>query len=382
MSSLTVTSRGLMTIGLHDLVLSPNGLVELDSVPQANSETVSLAIALSDAVVGNFSKTFQLADSINLISRVNQVFDKSITDPISLTDIVRLVNTKSISDPITLTQTLANDVFHSTSSSIVLTDTLFINLVRTFPLTDVITLISTATFADGHISDVITLTDHVDISKEFSITDTLTLTQAVVAFKPAIITSPIVLTDTLSVVKTTPASSTITLTQTLTTANVLNLHLTDIIALADGIYASSPSVTKACNETFNVVLGTRKNVLLTFPFVTPTNTITLRNPLFGNSYTINTLTLIRRTQSGQLDTARGINWPTIETFKVSFEALDTNTISNFLDFVQQSAALEIGYLDQENRQWRGFITPDTIETSQTGIGCRFNTSFEFRGALA
>lgn len=129
-------------------------------------------------------------------------------------------------------------------------------------------------------------------------------------------------------------------------------------------------------------LGTATGVLLTFPFVSPSTSIALRNPKFGNTDSINTNTRFARTRSGQLSVARPAAWPTIELLKMSFEALSQSQADAFLAFIKTSAALEIGYLDQEARQWRGYIIDPTLTSTPVGIGCQYTLDFQFRGRLA
>ena len=128
-------------------------------------------------------------------------------------------------------------------------------------------------------------------------------------------------------------------------------------------------------------LGTA-TLTLTFPFVSPTTTLVLRNPELNNQEKFQFARINRSTRGGDLTVFADSTWPKQETLKVQIEALTTAQKDSLVTFLDDSLGLEIGLLDDENRQWRGIITqPDADITDVTGDGCTYAVIFEFEGEL-
>lgn len=126
-------------------------------------------------------------------------------------------------------------------------------------------------------------------------------------------------------------------------------------------------------------MAARADVRLTHPYVSPTTTLVLRNPKFSNAWQTDVELNRRRTVGGQLVAMRRIKWTKVRSLKVSFEAHSEAIRDAWLSFVELSAGQEIGFLDHEDRQWRGVILPGERESAHVGIGCQHEFSFEFRG---
>lgn len=120
---------------------------------------------------------------------------------------------------------------------------------------------------------------------------------------------------------------------------------------------------------------------LTYPYVTPTTTLVLRNPNFNNGESFSVTRISRETRSGSLIIFRDSTWPEIETLSVEIDNLKIDDKNNLLQFFEDSLGVEVGLLDHEGRQWRGFITTPEALVSEVQAG-RFNVGFSFEGTLA
>ncbi len=134
-------------------------------------------------------------------------------------------------------------------------------------------------------------------------------------------------------------------------------------------------------STTSPVLTRRSTIILTYPYVTPTLTLELRNPDFDTIEQFEYRRIHRRSRGATLQVFRDPIWPEAERTIISFSALKQEEITNLFVFLQASLGQEIGYLDFESRQWRGIIlTPaaQVAEPSRRG----FSVTLEIEGSLA
>ncbi len=133
--------------------------------------------------------------------------------------------------------------------------------------------------------------------------------------------------------------------------------------------------------TTTPTLGTA-TLTLTHPFVDSTTTLVLRNPELNNAERLQFARINRTTRGGDLKIFSDPTWPKQETLKVQIEALTTAQKDSLVSFFEDNIGLEIGLLDDENRQWKGIITqPDADFTDVIGNGCTYSVIFEFEGEL-
>jgi hypothetical protein len=126
-------------------------------------------------------------------------------------------------------------------------------------------------------------------------------------------------------------------------------------------------------------LGTA-TMTLTYPYVSPTTTLVLRNPQFSNKDTLNFNRINRQTRGGALIVYANSIWPKIQILQVEVRWLKPAQLASYLTFLGLSLGQEIGLLDHENRQWRGIITkPDTPVSNPENKD--LTISFEFEGEL-
>jgi len=108
---------------------------------------------------------------------------------------------------------------------------------------------------------------------------------------------------------------------------------------------------------------------LTHPRVSPTTTLVLKNPDFGNSDVLRFTKVDRRTRGGDRKIFSDLGWGSTQSFELTISNVCSTdvTIDEMLDFLNTSLGEEIGLLDWENRQWKGIIVaPETDVTPQRG----------------
>jgi len=121
-------------------------------------------------------------------------------------------------------------------------------------------------------------------------------------------------------------------------------------------------------------------IILTYPFDSPTHTITLRNPDFGNLDRLEFTRINRESRGGTLIVFRDEDWPIAERQSYQFSSLSRSHIIHLHDFLSASLGQEIGLLDHENRQWKGVILNPEADTAQQGRES-FIAQFDFEGDL-
>jgi len=186
------------------------------------------------------------------------------------------------------------------------------------------------------------------------------------------------MSDTGTSLRNLPTIDSLVVSELVVVHGTFNQHVVDTLALTQGVFGTNGNQS-VCSESYPVSLGTRNLLTLTFPYTSPSLTLDLRVPEFNNDDSIKTEVVIRRTIGNQLLSGRINSWPKIEVLKFAFAALTQAQRDAFLTFANTSLGLEIGLLDQENRQWRGVIISSSVEAVQRSRTCDFLISFEFRG---
>ena len=136
----------------------------------------------------------------------------------------------------------------------------------------------------------------------------------------------------------------------------------------DGVIGNSDDTTYDEVPAAAPTLG--QGVLtLTYPRVTPTLTLVLKNPEFGNLDVIRFTKVDRRTRGGDRKFFTDSGWGSTQSFELEITNVcdTTATIDEILEFLNTSLGGEVGLLDWENRQWKGIIVaPETDVIPQVG----------------
>lgn len=125
-----------------------------------------------------------------------------------------------------------------------------------------------------------------------------------------------------------------------------------------------------------------KTIQLTYPYNAPTIALEVRAPELQNPREIVQNRVLRQSRNGSLLCVRDSIWPKFTRLSYQIVALSRFDASNVKNFVQQSLGREIGLLDYDSQQWRGFlISPASNEIMQQGRDCQWSTKLVFEGQL-
>ncbi len=86
----------------------------------------------------------------------------------------------------------------------------------------------------------------------------------------------------------------------------------------------------------------------------------LRNPKFGNSFTVDTGIIKHDLLDSDVQIFKPSDRPNFEGFSVAFEALTDIEKDKFITFVTASAGELINLTDHEGTQWQGMIMDEEI----------------------
>jgi len=117
---------------------------------------------------------------------------------------------------------------------------------------------------------------------------------------------------------------------------------------------------------------------LTYPVISPTSTLVLRNPEFGNNDRQDFLTITRESRHGHPLGYHDANWPTMRTKFFNFHALTLVTINELKAFLLATAGLEIGLVDYNSESFTGYIITNENEIITMKDTCSYDVSFEFK----
>jgi hypothetical protein len=106
----------------------------------------------------------------------------------------------------------------------------------------------------------------------------------------------------------------------------------------------------------------------------------LRNPELANKETLSFDRINRETRGGTLEVYSDPDWPKAKTLSLEVQHLKQSQVDDLLQFFLDSLGQEIGLLDHENRQWRGFILTPDAEVTHVGRENR-SVQFDFEGEL-
>ena len=223
-----------------------------------------------------------------------------------------------------------------------------------------------------------------------SASDILTFTQA--AFRRFFASHTLGLTDVALGKIAKPMGHDLGLTDLAGRVLVVNRTFTDNLGLVSSVAAFithsgilcqyAPFIGDGAGPTIPAtmpVLGTAK-LTLTHPFVSPTRTVVLRNPQFGNADRLAFDRINRETRGGTLIMFADPTWPKQQTMNITLGALTRRQKEDLLAFLDASIGQDIGLLDHENRFWKGIIlTPDAAINNDSRDG--HAVTLEFEGAL-
>jgi hypothetical protein len=244
------------------------------------------------------------------------------------------------------------------------------------------------------VNDTLEFTEKRGRTIYITVSDWLNL--AAVGIKKDAIKHTLTFTETIVAGKSKAITTTMTLTPILHVTGLFHRQITDDLGL---VHAAAYQATgSAClNRQYQPQLGFTTDttvsvptavaptlsdgtLTLTFPYVSPTTTLVLRNPQFNNKDTLNFNRINRTTRGGALVVFADPQWPKTQTLAFEVRSLTQSQAANLLEFFDDCLGLEIGLLDHEGRQWRGIITnpEEPIVNPEQGD---YSTTFQFEGVL-
>lgn len=119
---------------------------------------------------------------------------------------------------------------------------------------------------------------------------------------------------------------------------------------------------------------------LTYPYVSPTVSLTMRNPNVGDGHSCSLFTAKATLRGGENIYFRDPDWPVTRVLSLGFSAIDNDKLEELYDFLDESIGKEVGLLDWLGRQWRGIIITSN-GLGQYGKECDNVVGFDFRGTL-
>lgn len=124
---------------------------------------------------------------------------------------------------------------------------------------------------------------------------------------------------------------------------------------------------------------TYQDITLEYPTTSPTHSITLPVPLFGDREEMLITRIQRQTRGGVIKTFTQSDWPKIRTFRYKFDSLPTSKITEMFTFLGVTLGLKMRLTDHEGRQWDGYIVNPQGEAGQFMRICGNTTEFDFEG---
>ncbi len=228
---------------------------------------------------------------------------------------------------------------------------------------------------------------------EISVTQALAFVQA--GARKNIITQVLSFVQTVRVGKGGDVEQDLGLTQVLsrililnrTIGQSLNLNQSVTYRLSNGCLEKtySPFVGGSSDSSYTPPSTTaptlgRDTLTLTYPYISPTTTLELRSPEFGNKDRLAFNRINRETRGGTLIVFADPKWPKSQVLVLQVDHLKHSQVVELLEFLAESLGKEIGLLDWEGRQWRGIITTPDATVTHVGRHDR-SVAFDFRGTL-
>ena len=214
--------------------------------------------------------------------------------------------------------------------------------------------------------------------RSFSIPQSFVLTQTAVPDYIDMITQTVTFSQVLS-----PAGSvwprTITHTLSFSHSHIFE-NTIDLCRYSPTIGGGTdPNAPTPPPATFGPITK-ESQVTLFFPTTSPTSTVTIRAPEYGDRQKLTFDRVNRESRGGTLEIFADPEWPKMEIIEASFTGLKEVESQAVLDFFALTLGLTIGFTDWHGRTWHGVIvTPDAqLIRARRGI---VDMSFEFEGEV-
>jgi len=145
-------------------------------------------------------------------------------------------------------------------------------------------------------------------------------------------------------------------------------------SIGGGTNPNSPTLPPA---VFDVVTK-ESQVTLFFPTTSPTTTVVIRAPEYGDRHRLTFDRINRESRGGTLEVFSDPDWPKEEILEVSFTGLKESESQAVLDFFAATLGLTVGFTDWNGRTWFGVIVDPNTQLIRARRGI-VDMSFEFEG---
>jgi hypothetical protein len=131
-------------------------------------------------------------------------------------------------------------------------------------------------------------------------------------------------------------------------------------------------------------------IILTYPFGSPTHTVTLRPPDFGNIERLGFTRILRKTRGGAIKSFYDEDWPKEDILTFNITGISQDEKDDLVLFLAASLGKEIGLVDHEGFTWLGIILNPNAPITCLRKVCfqddgsheeEYGWGFEFQGEL-
>lgn len=233
-----------------------------------------------------------------------------------------------------------------------------------------------------NVSEALSLTERVGRIYDQTVSESLSLVETAGKLPLNTVSETITLSEDVTFTVSSGLSESLVLVESATRSGTFSRATTESLNLREDVLFDVKGQT--CVETYtpSPTLGIAGNTVLSFPYISPTITVTLRNPKFGNVQRQDTSRILRQTRGGEQITAREDTWILFTYLQFDFEALSKAVAVELISLLEASAGDEIKLVDHENRTWRGQIVSDPNDIVENfDDDCQYSASFQFEGVL-
>jgi hypothetical protein len=142
---------------------------------------------------------------------------------------------------------------------------------------------------------------------------------------------------------------------------------------------TDPNAPPTPPATFGPVVKASQ-VTLFYPTTSPTTTVIIRAPEYGDRHRLQFDRINRETRGGTLEVFADPDWPKMEIIEASFTGLKETEAQAVLDFFTLTLGLEVGFIDWHGRTWHGIVTSPDAQLIRARRGI-VDLSFEFEGEV-
>lgn len=130
-----------------------------------------------------------------------------------------------------------------------------------------------------------------------------------------------------------------------------------------------------------VTLATINHITLSYPYVSPTSILTLRNPQLNDKFVINKSLINRHSRGNDLIIFRDNQWPQNQTINYSFAGLSKELAESAIDFFKLTLGKYVKLVTYESLIYKGIIISPSNSITQEGRNCQYTLKLDFQGIL-